>query len=266
MKKILTILIIVGILSVSLAGCSTPIESTISSAWKAYENYTYEVKDDSGIVGTLNYSSERFDNQTLTLGGTTYENMSGTKIWYDLVINNSTDKVSAEVYYTTSPYRPFYSYKEILNKGISTVITAKYSGNDYKYTINIDGTEKSDELSVKKMTYYDNEMVYYIIRSTDLTSKNYSFTINVPSPQENKVQSRTVSRMSSEDEESIMGSTIKCYKMQMSANEKITGSSYQLYYAVNPLTADGQSIVKPLVKFVEGEFTYTLTALTTVKA
>jgi hypothetical protein len=65
-----------------------------------------------------------------------------------------------------------------------------------------------------------------------------------------------------------MGGTIKCNQYSMGVNEKITGSSYNLYYAVNPvsLPSENVSVVLPLVKFIEGEYSYTMTSVTTVKA
>ena len=85
----------------------------------------------------------------------------------------------AETFFNTN-FQSVASYKHI-KADKETIIIAEYKGGKYIYTMTTDGEKSGDEIKLYA-PYYDNEIVYYILRSADLNIKNFSFTFNCPMP------------------------------------------------------------------------------------
>lgn len=265
MKKLIVISIILILMFTVLIGCAATVESGIQSKWKHYETYIYNVTKAQENVGTMTLISTRITNNSVTIGGKTYDSVTGTKIEYNLAMNNG-DSVMAEVFFTTT-FKPKYSYKEIVEDASTTIIEAKYDPKKYIYKIT-EGSQINDgTITLKNITYYDNEMVNHILRSVDMSGKkNFSFTFSVPSPIEDKMQSRTAALIQKIDVPNIMGNTVNCYHVRMNVNQRIAGTPHEFFFAANPYKrTDDQGkeldVEMILVKFIEGEFTYTITAM-----
>lgn len=261
MKKIILSLLIIAMTAAVLTGCAPSISSGLESKWHDYEKYTYDVIKDNVSAGTLTLESFRLRKEELSIGGKTYPDMTGTKVKYELQMNND-DKVAAEVFFTVN-FLPKYSYKEIVKSGAKDVISAEYTPKKYKYTLTVDGAASpEEEITLGKATFYDNEMVYYVLRSSDFSTKNYSFSFNCPSPMEDRLQSRTAVVTSSESiVPDALNAAVHCYEVAMSANQEIKGSTYRLYYAKSPVTINETNVMSPLVKFIEGEYVYILKSI-----
>jgi len=120
-----------------------------------------------------------------------------------------------------------------------------------------------------KVTYYDNEMVYYVLRCSDLAGGKYTGTFSCPSPLENNMQSRTATQTSaSAAVTGALGSNdaIICYEVSMTANDTLGNNTYKLYYAKAPFTESEEvEVKKPLVQIVEGDYCYLLSSYSTVR-
>lgn len=269
MKKLLTLTIIILVLSLSLTGCSTPVQETLQSNWQQYERYTYDVEYNQESIGTLTLISERINNDTVLIGGHEFANQTGTKISYELNINDSTDYIHAEVLFQSNkPFTPIYSYKKTIIDDAVTTIEGNYTNKKkYNYSITKDDEVIQDSLSIKA-PLYDNEMVYYIVRCIKMTS-NFNFKFNVPSPLDNNLQQRTVALVKKVNI-NILDESRECYEVSMNTDQRMRGDNFLLYYSTTPIAIDDEDldederqVYNPLVRFIEGDYTYTLQDVTT---
>lgn len=269
MKKIVLVTTIILIIStLFLSGCSAAVQDTLQSRWQDYEKYIYEVSLDNAAIGTLTLESTR--NKSLngvtpdvTIGESTYNNLIGTKIRYELKINDSADSIISEVFFSTR-FAPIYSHKTIIRNDITTTIDANYSGDKYNYKTTVNGEETTGVIGLKA-PFYDNEMVYYILRSADMSDNKFSFTFNVPSPLEEKAQSITTTLSQTVEVGGIMDNkVINSYEVTMITNQKIKGEPYKLYYSTRPITVEDKQIDSVLVRFVENNYVYNLQSITTI--
>ena len=274
MKKLFLIIMILSISALFLFGCGyNPISSTTQN----YESYTYDVIIEETKVGSLYWVSERYKDggtTTVTIGGESYENSTGTKISYTLDLDNTNDGIISEIFLTTS-FEPLYMYKQIIKDGVTTSIKGSYSEGKYIYTLTTGDNTEEKEIKVSggfmsKTTYYDNEMIYYLLRCADLAAGSYSLTFTCPSPIEGDMMNLTATEVSTLAEVTgAFGSNdaITCYHVSLSANDTLNNSSYSLYYAVNSyeIAEEDVTIIKPLIQIVEGNYTYLLKSVTTVR-
>ncbi|MGI6701131.1 MAG: hypothetical protein ACOX3U_01510 [Christensenellales bacterium] len=261
MKK-LTVIVIIALIVLSLSGCAESVESTFTSNWHKYEKYIYDVYENGKAgekVGELVIISERLTNQDVKIGDKNYKSITGTYISYELQLDNSDDSVFAETFFNTN-FQSVASYKHI-KADKETIIIAEYKGGKYIYTMTTDGEKSGDEIKLKA-PYYDNEIVYYILRSADLNIKNFSFTFNCPMPQINALQNRTAAIKPGEYKVNALGDDIDCHLVTMRVNGRITGKAYEIYYAKQSLNIDGEDVLNPLIKIVEGEYAYVISSLT----
>lgn len=270
MKKIILIIVMMVVLITTLAGCAVAITQT--SRWLSYEKYTYSVSNEATEIGTLTVISERIKFADVTIGETLYSNQNGTKLSYDLVLTSSTDKIHSEVFFNTR-FVPFYSYKDSTLNNIRTIISATYDGANYNYQMSVNDQVSNDTIKMKT-PYFDNEMVYFMLRSIDMTgsvnalfktTKYYTYSFNCPNPVDNISESRTATEIGKVDVADILGATVSCYQVNMTLNQRITGDAFILYFAETPITVAGAVVEFPLVKFVENGITYKLTALEAIE-
>lgn len=267
MKKILALTIILLVLSFSLFGCSSPIQESLQSKWQNYEKYIYDMEYQEESIGTLTLISERINSSdSFTIGDKEYQDQIGTKVSYQLIINDTTDYIEAEVFFKTN-FNALYSYKKIIDNDSETIINANYTDKKCNYKVVADGDIIEDSISTKVPTY-DNEMVYYVIRCVDMSS-DFTFNFNVPSPIDNVLQSRTAA-LSDNTEVNVMGEVRACYEVSMNTEQRMRGDNFLLYYSSQPIIVDDESlsdeenfVPHPLVKIVEGDYTYTLQYVTT---
>lgn len=251
-----------------LTGCSAKKEDLLVSAWQDYEKYIYDVTNTTGDdIGQLVYISERVTKKDTTIGTILVPSATGTKISYELEIYNNEDYIKSEMLFTSNTFNPQSVYKETLISGVLTETNANYNNSKYNYAITIDGIETSSGEIKCSSPYYDNEMVYYILRSLDMKGESFSFS--VPSPLEEALQNRTVTYVATVMVNSNVGS-VNCDKLTMTSNQMISGTPFNLYYSTEKLVASGDPlknyedkiIHSALIKMEEGDYIYTLKSLT----
>ncbi|MDR2090938.1 MAG: hypothetical protein LBP62_04725 [Clostridiales bacterium] len=203
MKKVILVAAVV-ILSVILASCAPEsVESLLRREWDDYLNdsLTYDVYDASDASEDGKYSAAPIGQMTLemryysnsplnTLGHGVIEGFTGNyttfKMEADVKKDGGTVKVGIEseaVFSDGSGLKPLRSYKKVTENGVAVYeIAAVYGGKNYEYTLkNADGVKKG-EIKLSG-TYFDNEMIFALVRSCPLESKGtgLNFPFKVPS-------------------------------------------------------------------------------------
>ena len=175
MKKIVLVVLLIGIMAVVLAGCSG--SATPYSAWADEEVLEYKITNNltGENVGTMTMTTVRNPSDK-TLDGKEYASADG-KVVIDL-IKDGVCSVHTEL--LTLRYSVLATHKEytdLADASKSYVLKAYHSGKNYFYSFN-DGEEK--KLKVGASGYADSEYIYHYIRCYTLSSPPSS--VKVPDP------------------------------------------------------------------------------------
>jgi hypothetical protein len=192
---------------------------------------------------------------------------------YTLDLDETEDGIFSEVFFNTR-FEPLYVFKQIIKDGVTTTIKGNYSDGKLFYTLTVGNQSEEKEIKVSggitnKTVYYDNEMIYYVLRCADLAPGAYKLSFTAPSPIEGDVMTLTATEVSTLAEVTgALGSNdkITCYHVSLSADDTLNNSAYSLYYSVNGFqVSENVKIIKPLIQIVEGDYTYLLKSYTTVR-
>lgn len=202
MKKIFLIAAAVSltvVMTILLSACRTEasIESLLSAAWidnigsNAEQNSFYDVYGTSDgerkLIGLMNMTVKYYKNEKVSGFSREENNFTGNRTGYtvDMRKDGKRVEIRSEAFFSNAkPFAPLYSYKEVKEDGgLVYEIKAEYSGKNYEYTLTDVGGTRSGKIKLSGV-YFDNEMIFALIRSCPLDDggSNLDFSFNVPSP------------------------------------------------------------------------------------
>lgn len=288
MKKSVLFLICVALICVAcltLTACNnaTP-QGQLGNYFSKYEKYTYAVHDSkNNINGTYELEIKEYaetKNSVVLSDGFTLENKSAGHLIKSTLNIGSKTYVTA-CYYTNvsgnSYYLPQGSYKSVTDNGtelysVKVTYSAGSKSTNANYTLTENGkTPKKGSLSLKS-PYYDNLEFYTMLRGASTMGTSFSMSYNVALVAPNEITSATISASCSSTEkvsnlpETVFdGGKADCYKVSISRNTKVAGTSYTVYYAKSNVKklngVDCRPLVRVMTKIVEGDVTYTLSGV-----
>lgn len=277
MKKLVLILLTMILCLGLFVGCSsTPMQKQINQTWGDYEFYTYNVldtKQSNVVVGAYTVKVERIDNETVTFGARTLENLIGTKITAVLTMINGDNFESLSVFNNKSIPKASYKKTNIKNENgelVTTTSYCEYTAKELEYVFN-DVTTKINLPKHSKSPYYDNESIYQFIRSLPLSQK-VSFPFKSKLWGENTLANLTVSSSNSvilkdipilpgKEGEEKSGINAYIVSIARKLDFNATGVTIQAFYAKESING----IPTPLVKIVQDNLAYVLVSATTTK-
>ena len=200
-KKILLVcaILLVAVTAVVAAACgnSTPTQSVLfnsaSEVWgkdDGKETLTYDVLRGETQIGTFTMTGECVIGSTVTIGGESVENASGTYFTTSLSVS---EVIDGEVVSTTmetqslldTGFKVQRSYRKTTTvSGGETEVTeiiGRYTDDNYNYSYKVDGEEvKTGDVSHSSFSsaaYADNDFIYQVARLLAGTS---GLSVNVP--------------------------------------------------------------------------------------
>lgn len=289
MKKFLIafLILILAATPILFAACSRVSQTDMLSDPFVAENaevFTYKMYHKDDVVGTMTLTFRKVRGEDVVLPDPTAENnertiasFSGTRLSMaykmDGVYND--DEGFSELLYGND-YAPIYNYKHTsiggTVKDMCVVYETKYA-HTYLYE---NGEKKTEaEIKIKNTTYFDNEMIYTVVRASNVSSSSYTMSFYSPNALTAERESITVSKVqevalnvpalvdpnAEEDKK-----TTAAYEFRISISNTFA-SSYFLYIAKNPITATFTkddveytvtNVKKAIVVIKEGEYSYIL--------
>jgi len=219
MKKVVILLLITVIAAMPLifGACgsvsqldmlSNPYVSGDSGA----EVFTYEIKHDGNDAGTMTLTFKVIKGQDMTIADPTAESkertvssFTGTQLTMSYKMNElfHNDEGESVVLYTNA-YKPVYSYKKLCvttTEDGKLVTTKKEMVVEYKdkyaytYFYENDAFKANSEQKIKNTIYFDNEMIYAVVRASNITESSYSMSFASPNASTSTLETITISKV-----------------------------------------------------------------------
>lgn len=272
MKKILTlvlIILVVALFSVtSLAGCSNVSQlNKLEAPWQNYERFTYKLTETvdavSTEIGTLVMTVTRLNNESATVNTESFDKVTGSYCTFELNIasgENTGDCIRSEVLFKTD-FTPIASYKTTDLNGDVNTSYIEYFTSKNKSILTFNGEEKEFKQSA---TSYDNEMLYILVRASDVKDSKYTMSFSVTDNIEGGTRSIRVAQGSETKITVAPFGELNCRSFTLGATATYgDNASLSLLIASSPIIiGSGEaavSVVKPIIKITEGAYSYTLT-------
>lgn len=296
-KKLVLVLITILAMVAILTGCiSKPPHKMLSDPWEAYEKITYEVtrtlKDDDDnaennkkLFGTSTIITERKNNVDCVVGDKNFPNFSGSLVSISTEMEDGSIMNSAVAF--TPSLEPIASYKYIkvkqyTNNEVSSETEQKiqmtYIDEHCEYTCNIDGVQTNGKEKVGKWIkkpYYDNLMLYHIVRSSYLKDTFTSLSANVMSVDGFKMKTLTATAgapiVFKNDENNTEDKGIAVDRISIALQQKFPGSGTPMQvWLSKDITEEAYCGMKFTtkrvpVKIIESEMTYKIKEYTSNK-
>lgn len=256
MKKITLItltIILVATMMLGFVGCATAtVQDQLRNIWRPYEKYVYSVIG-NGEEGVYTVEIIRNTEKTVTIGDITLENVGeGYIINNTLEIGGKTHLASCYMQKTNgaSLFMPIASYTKRPSGDYETVVSGKYEGKNFNYTVTEYGAPRDESITLKA-PYYDNNQIHQLLRSVNSMS-TLNFHFNVPIATEKELASLSATYSNNVDITWGADETItKCNEINLSRTTKVGGMSQVLYYSVDPIKVNGWELKNVLVRFKE---------------
>ncbi len=276
MKKIVFVLVLVIVGMVCLTGCSSVNQiNMISIGWLDYEQYTYNVYDNTAeqaqLIGEMVYTFKRVNSAEIN--GKNFDCNNGCITTYSLDITEGKYKgstLNSSILFDSLfiPVASFKAYNAIVdgqkNDDISYTVFADYTTGSKTGTYVRNGGEEKEFTKIKSKVYrYDNESIYTLIRGS-VFSSNYSLSFSLLSNEDYSAKSVSVYKNSVEvevkSELTLIDNptlTCTCIVANMAA-DKGSGTARYIYYADQPVSVEGKDVIKAMVKIEEDGYNYVL--------
>ena len=285
MKKFFLILLLLVLEATPLliASCSKVSQSDklmpgYSCSDDGYELFTYSVTHEEAVVGTMTMKFEPLEKDTIDLPSADgnkghFTEVTGTLLSTDLTMNNGDTIISRVVY--DGNFAPIYSYKHTFIGGMVKEMQVEYEGK-YLYAKRFEyGTEVSC-LTEKASGYFDNEMIYALVRASSVGDTSYSLSFSVANALTGSTDSMSITKTGEVKEhidalvptnyELAEGETTystPCYAFRISTGNQYAGS-YTMTVTKDRQTIKNETLeitnVKKIITTItEGEYKYILT-------
>jgi len=262
-------LVFTAIFAFSATGCSQVSQlNKLQAPWADYEKFTYEVSKTTGdtteSIGTMTMIFERLNNVKTVINGNEFT-VTGSACTTELNITageNAGDSIVSKVAFKTD-FTPIASYRESDIGGTVNSVYILHNTSKNRGTIALNGsapvTFKSRGIN------YDNEMLYLLIRGSDLSVESYSMSFNLTNNIDGGSYSVSAARADTVTINTDLGEK-ECVNYSMNTAAAYgSGTTRTVSIAKSFITVENTDIIKPIVKITEGAYSYTLTAITTVK-
>ena len=177
---------------------------------------------------------------------------------------------------SNSFYVPRSSFRKVtVDETESYRVQINYTSSGAKYTLSENGKAKKTGTLEISSPFYDNTEFYTMLRgaSTMGTAFSMSYGVAIVAPNEIAVATLSASCTSTETlsapEKAFKDGKVSCYKTTVTRSTTVAGINYTVYYATSSVTSINgsavRSIVRPIVKIVEGDVVYTLSDISAVK-
>ncbi len=267
MKKFVFIILILSLMVIPVfTGCSQVSQlNKLQAPWNDYEKFSYIVSYDGTNIGTMDMTFKRIKNTTVTINEDEF-NFEGSVCTMQLNITegeNAGDSISSEVAFNTD-FSPIASYKTTFLKGVTTASFIKYNTGKNKGTLTLNGNSTTFKHT---STAYDNEMLYLLVRASDLKDSKYSMSFTSPNNLEGKLNKISVTKGGTTEIITELG-TINCNNFTISAEATYgEGVALVLSIAKSPiLLAENKDSAKVITKIIEGKYTYLLVSATNTES
>ena len=285
MKKILLIVMLLVLAATPLlfTACSNVSQRDklmpgYSCSDDGYELFTYAVYHDEAVVGEMTMKFEPLQNEAVDLpsaGGDKghFTEVTGTLLSTDLTLNNG-DTVKSRALYDGN-FTPIYSYKRTSVGGVVKEMQVEYEGK-YLYAKRFENGQEVSCLREKASGYFDNEMLYALVRASAVSDSSYTLSYSVANALTAATDTMSIVKMGEVKEriaaleprtyelaEGETYYTTPCYAFRIQ-----TGNPYASTYSM-AVTKDRQTVendtlnitnVKKIITtIVEGEYKYVLT-------
>ena len=285
MKKsaliIVIMLMVVACFSLTACNSSTP-QGQLGNYFAPYEKFVYDVAhttDDGVINGTYTIEIEQFDGGDIAVGDVLVKNQPSGHIINSYLDIDGTQIESSCFFVNVSSnsfYVPRSSFRKVIVDGTESYrVQINYTSSGAKYTLSENGKAKKTGTLEISSPFYDNTEFYTMLRgaSTMGTAFSMSYGVAIVAPNEIAVATLSASCTStktlSAPEKAFKDGKVSCYKTTVTRSTTVAGISYTVYYATSSVTSINgsavRSIVRPIVKIVEGDVVYTLSDISAVK-
>ena len=284
MKRVFLIILILVLCAMPIlfAACSNVSQrSLLSTSYvcsdDGYELFTYEVKKEGAVVGTMTMKFEPVKGRSVELpsaedGNKKFTLENTTLLSTDVTMTNG-DTITSRVLHR-SDCTPIYSYKETKIGGVTKVMQVTYESKYLYADRYVDGEKTSHRH--KSANCYDNESLYAIVRASAIGESSYSLSYTCLNPLTLNADGMTVSRSGATVEKEIPvlvpseyelpegqeKYTTTCYPFTISTDNKYA-SSYTMYVTAKSQTIENdkinvKNVKKVIASIVEGEYVYDL--------
>lgn len=254
MKKLLLMLVLCAMVCCLFACNDTEADRT---CWTEMETITYKVSDADKEIGSLVTVLER-NPADKSIDGTQYP---GCTSKYTYTYNAGGTKI--EVVALLNDFVPLASKKVYASADRNYNLKCVYEGKYCNYTLDENGSQKTDRIKVKS-PFMDNELMYVYIRCKNPSSVN--MTINVPSALADGSQALTVSNIGT-DSIPLPAGVYNVNVVTVQKADAPVGQSIGLYYAADghketpEYVSSGMESTRYLVKIVENNLTYEMVSI-----
>ena len=283
MKKLCLLLLILVLAATPLlfAACSNVSQRDklmpgYSCADDGYELFTYNVFSQEQIVGEMTMKFEPLTKKSVDLpsaeGDKHFDSVSGTLLSTDLAMQNG-DTVTSRVLYDGN-FTPIFSYKRTSVGGTVKEMQVRYEGK-YLYAERFEAGSKVSSYREKLSGYYDNEMLYALVRASSIGDSSYSLSFSVANALTGSTDSMSITKIG-EVKESIKALeprepqlaegetsyTVPCYSFRISTGNQYAGS-YTMTVTKDRQTVENDTLnivnVKKIITTItEGDYKYIL--------
>lgn len=263
MKKAVTLIVLILLMSLTLVACNSP--NPPGSSWADNEILEYKVIKDGIEAGIMTTTIKRnLSAEQKTLNGKDYSNATSR-----LTINYTFEDQTLIVESLLNDFSPLATYKKVTTAKNDYELSSDYSGKYYNYILKEKEQDYLGKIKIKA-EFIDNDLLYTYIRCQTLSTINKA--INIPIPQTNDLQSFSIKSAGAEKISVPFPSgekQIDCHKIAITRTQTPIGQSIYAYF-----TPDSQEYVIPggllsihessklPVKIVENNITYQLTKIT----
>ncbi|MDR3292898.1 MAG: hypothetical protein LBT20_02200 [Clostridiales bacterium] len=190
MKKVLLLIVTAVLLVVTLTACQSKktLSQSLLRQWESEQVLSYDVFDggtDGKPIGKMTLTMQYLKGATVYVGAKEVKNFKGNRFTYkvDMTFDGAAIVIESEVLTGgDGGFVPKYSYKKVTkNETLVFEINAEYGKKTYDYTLSKDGNSPKNGSVKLSGTYFDNEMIFGLMRAASLdsidSSVSYSFTV-----------------------------------------------------------------------------------------
>ena len=285
MKKFLLIVLVFALAATPLlfAACSNvsqrdKLMQGYSCSDDGYELFVYSVFHDEAVVGKMTMKFEPLQKKNVDLpsaGGDKghFTEVTGTLLSTDLELDNGDSVLSRALY--DGNFAPIYSYKRTSVGGEVKEMQVEYE-EKYLYAKRFEHGQEVSCYREKKAGYYDNEMLYALVRASSVSDTSYSLSYSVANALTGATDNMTIVK-AGEVKASIAALEPKEYTLPEGETKYTTpcylfriqtGNQYASTYSMTVTkerqtvkndTLDITNVKKDIATIVEGEYRYVLT-------
>ncbi|MDR3263694.1 MAG: hypothetical protein LBT30_05220 [Clostridiales bacterium] len=197
MKKIILTVALLILSVFVLAACTQQkaISDSLKRGWdvnlQTLKYDIFETEQENGadikrLIGEMSVTMQRFDKTDVKINDKELKGFSGYKTSYFITMSDGGKavEIDSQAIFAGTKMKPQYSYKSVTVDGtLLYEITAAYTAKNYEYSLTQNGeTPKSGKIKLKG-TYFDNEMIFALLRTCPLEDRgsSFDFAFSVPS-------------------------------------------------------------------------------------